>query len=194
MSAKQTPTDDVAPPKKKGSKLLIILSIVLGIVLAAGAGAAGAYFLTQPAPEEAAAAEEQAAPKEAEKPAKKAKKTAKKEAEPSAFVVLEPFVTNLLPVTPGDDDKYVQTTISLEVDGPAAEGFVKENIHRIRSILTMSLSSHTPADLATPKGKLALASELKDAFNEALTEAAREKPDVPDNPVLNVLFDALLIQ
>ncbi|MDD2883470.1 MAG: flagellar basal body-associated FliL family protein [Dechloromonas sp.] len=175
-----------APPKKSKKLLIIIVAVVLLLVIGGGAAA---FFLLK-GDDEHADEEEVAA--ETEKPAKK--KDKKKEEHPPVFVNMEAFTVNLVPET---GDQYLQVILSVELEGPEAEAELKAHLPKIRNDVTLLLSSKKASELLPKEGKEALAVEIQDAINSAISPPKKNKRGemvAPDGPVHAVLFTSFIIQ
>ena len=172
-------------PKKSKKLLIIILALVLLVVLAGG----GAAVLLLKKGSDHAEDDEDAV--ETTKPKKKEKKG--KEAHP-VFVNLEPFTVNLVPEA---GDQYLQVTLSIEFEDPAAEAEAKLHMPKIRNNVTLLLSGKKASELLTKEGKQKLAEELKETINDVLEPPKTNKKGekIPsEGPAKDVLFTSFIIQ
>ncbi|MDR3158060.1 MAG: flagellar basal body-associated FliL family protein [Zoogloeaceae bacterium] len=130
---------------------------------------------------------------------------------PPIFVALDPFTVNLARTpqdsggmtadgkerppslaAPDDGDRYMQATISLEVESPGADAAIKARMPRIRNNVTLIMSGKTASELMTSEGKKALAREIRDDVNRVVNPPAKGKK--ANGPVVDVLFTAFIIQ
>lgn len=164
-------SDNEAAEAKPKSKLLLIV-LILVIVLGAG-GAAAWYFLVF----KAAAA----APAHGAKPAAPVAEAAA----PPVFLPMEAFTVNL---QPEDGERFLQTTLTLQVSNQEQVEIIKTYLPHVRSRLLLLLSSKKPSEILTVEGKNKLAQEIIDIFKQ---------PFVPQGPTVNVssvLFTSFVVQ
>jgi flagellar FliL protein len=165
---KKSADNEAAEAKPKSRLLLIVLILV--ILLGAG-GAAAWYFLVFKAAPAAHGAKPAAA--------------VVAEAAPPVFLPLEAFTVNL---QPEDGERFLQTTLTLQVSNPEQVEVVKTYLPHVRSRLLLLLSSKKPSEILTVDGKNKLAQEIIEIF---------KKPFVPQGPtvnVLSVLFTSFVVQ
>jgi flagellar FliL protein len=164
-TAAQAAPVGAAPKSRK--KLLIIL-IVVAVLLLAGGGAA-LYFIKAKQAAELDLEEDDFG----DEPRAKAKANRRDLTVVPVFVPLELFTINL---ADREADRYVQLTISLEVDDEKAAEMVKSFMPVIRNSILMSLSYKTSAELLERDGKAKLAAELRKEISKAL---GLEVPETP---------------
>lgn len=160
--------NDAAEGKPKSRLLLIVLILV--IVLGAGGAAAWYFLVFKAAP--AALGTKSAAPVAAA-------------AAPPVFLPLEAFTVNL---QPEDGERFLQTTLTLQVSNQEQVDIIKTYLPYVRSHLLLLLSSKKPSEILTVDGKNKLAQEIIDIFKQ---------PFVPQGPtvnVLSVLFTSFVVQ
>jgi flagellar basal body-associated protein FliL len=87
----------------------------------------------------------------------------------SNTIKLDPFVVNLAAY-----DKFLQTTITLQLDTPEVGEKVKSMMPKIKHVIIVTLSSKEADSLRTSEGKKALISELKTKINKAINGKANE--------------------
>ncbi|MFZ6672527.1 flagellar basal body-associated protein FliL [Undibacterium sp. Xuan67W] len=129
-----------AAPAGKSKKKLIIM-IAAGVLVLAGVGGGAAIFLSK----------KNAASKEKEHKAEPAKAP--------VFLALEPFTVNL---QSENGDKYLQVTMTLQVQDEEQVNLIKANNAQVRSRLLMLLSSKQASEILTSEGKEQLAGEIVD--------------------------------
>lgn len=163
-------SDNEAAEAKPKSKLMLII-LILVIVLGAG-GAAAWYFLVFKAAPPAAHGAKPAAP-------------VAEVAAPPVFLPMEAFTVNL---QPEDGERFLQTTLTLQVSNQEQVEVIKTYLPHVRSRLLLLLSSKKPSEILTVEGKNKLAQEIIDIFKQ---------PFVPQGPtvnVLSVLFTSFVVQ
>jgi flagellar FliL protein len=95
---------------------------------------------------------------------------------------LEPFTVNL-----AGFERYLQTTISLQVQSPEISAKIKEWMPKVRHEMIMILSSKESSEIQSLQGKQELISKIKETINQALK--AKEHDGVSD-----VFFETFVIQ
>ena len=199
MSAK--PADSAAATEKPKSKKMLM--IVIGAIVLLGGGAGGTWFFLNKK-NHAAGHEEVAA---VEEPAKDAK---------PSFLALENMVVNL--ADPGGE-RVAQVGITLELESDKSVERIKQLAPKIRSGLLMLVSQRTSEEMLGRDGKEKLAIDVMNEVSRTLGyEVDEPKPrkaakvakadddeeeapvrkksrrNVPQSPVLGVLFSAFIIQ
>jgi flagellar FliL protein len=154
---------DTAPKKGKG-KLFAIIGIVVALLLGGG----GTWFFLSKKPAGEHAAEEHKAPPK--KP---------------TFTPMETFTVNL---RGNDQERFLQTTISLETSDKVAEDAIKAQMPSIRNRVLLLLSSKDAAELLTREGKEKLATEIGTEIRKNLDGPA------PNRGLEQVLFSHFVIQ
>lgn len=161
-----------APAEGKPKSRLLLIVLILIVVLGAG-GAAAWYFLVFKAAEPAA----HAAAKPAAAPVA--------EAAPPVFLPMETFTVNL---QSEDGERFLQTTLTLQLPNQEQVELIKTYLPHVRSRLLLLLSSKKPSEILTIDGKNKLAQEIIDALKQ---------PFVPNGPSVNVssvLFTSFVVQ
>ena len=203
---------EITAKKPVGKKKLII--VLASVLLLGGGGGGGAWFMLKD--NQSADGETQA------KPVKKEVKHATKDA-PPVFLPLEPFVVNLRNQSAQGNDQFLQTNLTLRVDGPGVADEIKQHMPEVRSRVLMLLSNKTSLELLTPEGKTKLAESIRvevtavvdpDAVKPAEPPKIRKESDEPgqksdsgeaaveaeepqspeDYKVKSVLFTSFIIQ
>ena len=159
--AEPAETADAAPAGKSKKKLFVVIGAV--VVLLGGGGAA-AWFLTRSSPP----------PGDAKFEAPKA----------PVFLPLETFTVNLQ----GDEQKYLQTDITLQMADEAQVDTFKQQMPRVRSRLLALLSSKHAAELVSPENKKKLTQEIMAQLNQPFY------PHGKPQQVVDVLFTTFVIQ
>ncbi|MFZ6709039.1 flagellar basal body-associated protein FliL [Undibacterium sp. TC9W] len=154
-----------APAGKSKKKLLIIIAAVVVLLVAAGGGAA--FFLTKKAP----------ANKEKEHKAEPAKAP--------VFLALEPFTVNL---QSSDGDKYLQISMTLQVQDEEQVNLIKENMPQVRSRLLLLLSSKDASEILSSEGKEKLVNDIIEKVAQPFT--AKGEPQ----KVSGVFFTSFVVQ
>jgi flagellar FliL protein len=163
-----------ATPQKKNRKLIPILIAVL--VLLAGSGG-GVWWFVKHSSAEAADGED--------KSASDGKKGDDKKPAP-VFVTLEPFTVNL---QDEDASRYLQVGIVFEVGANETAEAIKQQMPVIRNGILLLLSNKHAQEIATLKGKQALADEIIAATRKPLTNLPE-----PTRGVQGVYFASFVIQ
>ena len=164
------------PAKKRSKRLpLVIVSIVL-LLLAGGGGAGAWYFMKDGDSASAGTA--------ADKGKAKGKDTAKQR-KPPVFVNLEPFTVNL---AFEGSDRYLQTTIVLQMSDDRAAEAMKAYMPLIRNRVLMLLSSKRPSEIEPYEGKQKLVTEIVAAAREMVPGST------PEHGATGALFSSLVIQ
>jgi flagellar FliL protein len=199
MAAKEEIAPAVAAPKK-GKKLLLIV-VTLGVVVLLAAVLVLWLLFSGVGREDG---------DEDEDAQEVASGTA---GTPTISVALDPFTVNLARTSQNSDrtaasdkdqeqqtnlaqiddgDRYMQATISLEVDSLDADAAIKGRMPRIRNNVILIMSGKTAAELMTREGKAALAKEIKDDINRIINPPKKGKKAT--GPVVDVLFSSFIIQ
>lgn len=175
--SKATVDQDGSAPKSKKLLLLIVALVVVVLI-----GAAAAFFLLSNHGDEDD--EDDAPVKEKTKPKKKG------DSKMPIFLYLDPpFTVNL---AQDQGEQFLQVSISLRVEDPAADPIIKALTPQIRNNVLRTLSSKKAVDLYTVEGKDQLAEELKREVNMIIDPP--RKGAEPDGPVEAVLFTSFIIQ
>ncbi len=154
-----------APAGKSKKKLLIIIAGIVLLLVAGGGGAA--FFLMK----------KNSGSKEKEHKAEPAKVP--------VFMPLEPFTVNLQSET---GDKYLQVTMSLQVEDAAQTEVIKANLPQVKSRILLLLSSKDAAEILTNEGKEKLIEEIVDRINQPFVpKGERQK-------VMSVFFTSFVVQ
>ncbi|MDR1849247.1 MAG: flagellar basal body-associated FliL family protein, partial [Zoogloeaceae bacterium] len=92
------------------------------------------------------------------------------------------------------ENGFMQAEISLQVEGPEADDYLKSLMPRIRNDITLIMSDKQASDLASKEGKVKLAAEVRDAINLIAGPPWRNKDRPPEGPVIEVLFESIITQ
>jgi flagellar FliL protein len=163
--AKAAPEGGEAAPAKSKKKLIII--IVAAVLVLAGVGGGAAFFLSK----------KNSASKEKEHKAEPAKAP--------VFLPMEPFTVNL---QSEGGDKYLQATMTLEVENEEQATLIKANMPQVRSRLLLLLSSKEAADILTNEGKEKLVEEIIEKVSQPFT------PKGEPQKVSGVYFTSFVVQ
>lgn len=101
------------------------------------------------------------------------------------FVVIEPFVVNLMSETSGD--QFLQIAMTLQVPNQETADAIKLFMPQVRSRLLMVLSSKKASELLSNDGKKALTEEIIDQLGEPF--ASGKGPNITD-----VFYTSFVIQ
>ncbi|MFZ6753145.1 flagellar basal body-associated protein FliL [Undibacterium sp. Dicai25W] len=164
--AKAAPEHGDAAPAGKSKKKLIII-IAAAVLLLAGVGGGAAIFLSK----------KHSANKEKEQKVEPAKA--------AAFLPLEPFTVNL---QSEGGDKYLQVTMTLEVEGEEQANLIKANMPQVRSRLLLLLSSKEASEIISVEGKEKLVQEIIEKVSQPF--AAKAEPQ----KIGAVYFTSFVIQ
>jgi flagellar FliL protein len=170
MASKKPVMEEVLEdaPKKKGKMMLLI---IIAVVLLLLGGGAAYYFLVMSKPADEHAEEE----------------VVKEKPEVVVFLPLEPFTVNL--VTADDRDaQFLQVAINLKLSEDADGQMIKKHMPEVRNRILMVLTSKSPADINSEKGKRALLDEISAELRKPLTK----KESVEH--LTAVLFTSFIIQ
>ena len=162
----------VVPPAKGSKKKKIIIAIIV-IVLLGVAGGTAAYFLGQKDPN-----------------TKNAKKSAEKVV-PAVFLPLDSFTVNL---QSENGDKYLQTSITLQLKNEEQINYYKANMPQLRSRVILLLSSKSSDELLTNDGKLKLIDEIIKKVELPYNKGELSPEEVEEHKVLGVDFTSFMIQ
>ncbi|MFZ6872729.1 flagellar basal body-associated protein FliL [Undibacterium sp. Di27W] len=163
--AKAAEASDAPPAGKSKKKLLIIIAAVVFLLVAAGGGAA--LFLSK----------KSAAGKEKEHKAEPAKAP--------VFLALEPFTVNL---QSDGGDKYLQISMTLQVQDEEQVTLIKANMPQVRSRLLLLLSSKDSTEILSAEGKEKLVSDIIEKVAQPFT--AKGEPQ----KVSGVFFTSFVVQ
>ncbi|MDE2428281.1 MAG: flagellar basal body-associated protein FliL [Burkholderiales bacterium] len=164
--AKAAPEQAEAAPAVKSKKKLIII-IAIAVLVLAGIGGGAAIFLSK------------------KNSANKDKEHKSEPAKAPVFMALEPFVVNL---QSDGGDKYLQVTMTLQVQDDEQVNIIKANMPQVRSRLLLLLSSKEAADILSASGKEKLVSDIIDRVNQPFT--AKGEPQ----KVSGVFFTSFVVQ
>jgi len=164
--AKAAPDSGEAAPAGKSKKKLIII-IAVATLLLAGVGGGAAFFLSK----------KNSAGKEKEHKTEPAKAP--------VFLPMEPFTVNL---QSDSGDKYLQVTMTLEVESEEQVTLIKANMPQVRSRLLLLLSSKEAADILSNEGKEKLVEEIIEKISQPFT--AKGEPQ----KISGVYFTSFVVQ
>ncbi len=154
-----------APAGKSKKKLLIIIAAVVVLLVAAGGGAA--IFLSK----------KSSANKEKEHKAEPAKAP--------VFLALEPFTVNL---QSDNGDKYLQISMTLQVQDEEQVNLIKANMPQVRSRLLLLLSSKDSTEILSSEGKEKLVNDIIEKVAQPFT------PKGEPQKVSGVFFTSFVVQ
>lgn len=170
------PPDDSGAPKKKSRKLLFIIIGVVALLLIAVVVIV-VLLMKSPPPDEHA---KEAAPK----PVEVAPVV-------PVFERLETFTVNLLP---DKGEQYLQTEITLEIEGGEHVTRLKSLMPRVRNQINLILAGKKASEVMPKEGKEALAAEIRTDVNAIIAPPKDAAPAAPGGPVMAVLFTSFIIQ
>ena len=165
--AKEAVSEGSPQPAKKGGPLKLLIPAAIGAVLALG-GAGGGYFYARKAPDHVA-------PSVPDKVVRKV----------MVYLPMETFTVNL---RDGDQERYLQATINLEVAEAKIADSLKEQMPSIRNRVLLLLSSKGAEDLMKREGKEKLATEIAEELRKTLEGTS------PSKGLEQVLFSHFVIQ
>ena len=154
-----------APAGKSKKKLLIIIGAVVFLLVAAGGGAA--FFLTK------------------KSSANKEKEHKEEPAKAPVFLALEPFTVNL---QSDGGDKYLQITMTLQVQSEEQVNLIKANMPQVRSRLLLLLSSKDASEILSAEGKEKLVNEIIEKVAQPFV------PKGEPQKVSGVFFTSFVVQ
>lgn len=161
--AKPAANAEAAPAGKSKKKLIIM--IAAGVLILAGVGGGAAIFLSKKNhPDKEHKAEPAKAP---------------------VFLPLEAFTVNLQSDT---GDKYLQISMTLQVQDEEQVNLIKANMPQVRSRLLMLLSSKDAAELLSVEGKDKLVEDIVDQVKHPFT------PKGEPQKVSGVFFTSFIVQ
>ncbi|MFZ6658640.1 flagellar basal body-associated protein FliL [Undibacterium sp. TJN19] len=163
--AKAPETGDAPPAGKSKKKLLIIIAAAVFLLVAVGGAAA--IFLSKKG----------SATKEKEHKAEPAKAP--------VFLALEPFTVNL---QSDNGDKYLQISMTLQVQDEEQVNSIKANMPQVRSRLLLLLSSKDAAEILSAEGKEKLVTEIIEKVAQPFV--AKGEPQ----KVSGVFFTSFVVQ
>ncbi|MFZ6767019.1 flagellar basal body-associated protein FliL [Undibacterium sp. Di26W] len=160
-----TETSDAPPAGKSKKKLLIMIAVAVFLLVAVGGGAA--ILLSKKG----------ATNKEKEHKAEPAKAP--------VFLALEPFTVNL---QSDGGDKYLQISMTLQVQDEEQVNLIKANMPQVRSRLLLLLSSKDATEILSGEGKEKLVNEVIEKVS--LPFVAKGEPQ----KVSGVFFTSFVVQ
>lgn len=163
--AKPAASADAAPAGKSKKKLIIIIAV--GVLLLAAIGGGAAVFLSKKSHPD------------------KEKEHKSEPAKAPSFLPLEAFTVNLQSDT---GDKYLQISMTMQVEDEAQVNLIKANMPQVRSRLLMLLSSKDATELLSAEGKEKLVDEIVEQVKLPFT------PKGEPQKVSGVFFTAFIIQ
>src|SRR5450830_357307 len=164
--AKAAPAHGEAAPAGKSKKKLIII-IAAAVLVLAGVGGGAAFFLSKKHSGSKEKEEKVEAPKV------------------SAFLPMEPFTVNL---QSDAGDKYLQVTMTLEVEGEEQANLIKANMPQVRSRLLLLLSSKDASEIITADGKKNWYKKLNEKVSQPFA------PKGESQKVSGVYFTSFVVQ
>ncbi|MBC3934923.1 flagellar basal body-associated protein FliL [Undibacterium rugosum] len=163
--AKAAPEHGEPAAGGKSKKKLIII-IAAAVVLLAGVGGGAAFFLSK-------------------KSAGKEKEHKVEVAKPPVFLPMEPFTVNL---QSNEGDKYLQVSMTLQVEGQEQADLIKANMPQVRSRLLLLLSSKEASEIISTEGKEKLVEEIVEKTSQPFT------PKGEPQKVGGVFFTSFVVQ
>lgn len=159
-----TDSGDAPPAGKSKKKLLIMIAAAVFLLVAAGGGALVMMKKGSPSKEKEHKAEPAKAP---------------------VFLALEPFTVNL---QSDGGDKYLQISMTLQVQDEEQVNLIKANMPQIRSRLLLLLSSKDATEILSGEGKEKLVNEIIEKVSQPFT--AKGEPQ----KVSGVFFTSFVVQ
>lgn len=186
MAEKETHGDESSEPKK--SKLPLIIIIVLLVVILVGGGIAAFLMLGGghggDANATAATAHEESADHGADEGDHKKAKKEHGKGDPTEIGPMFPMTQFIVNLMSDSGQRYLKTTMSLELSAPEMAEEVEKKKDPIRNIVLNVLTSKTYEDISNPKGKDDLRLEIIDKVNEIMK----------DGEIKNVYFTDFVVQ
>ncbi|MBC3870257.1 flagellar basal body-associated protein FliL [Undibacterium oligocarboniphilum] len=156
---------EAAPTGKSKKKLIIIVTAVVVLLAAAGGGAA--FFLSK------------------KNSTSKDKEHKSEPAKAPVFLSMEPFTVNL---QSDGGDKYLQVTMTLQVESDEQSTIIKANMPQVRSRLLLLLSSKEAGEIISTEGKDKLVEEIIEKINQPFS------PKGEPQKVTGVFFTSFVVQ
>lgn len=163
--AKPAAHAETAPAGKSKKKLIIM--IAAGVFLLAGIGGGAAFFLSK------------------KNHPDKDKEHKSEPAKAPVFLPLESFTVNL---QSDSGDKYLQVSMTMQVQDEEQANLIKANMPQVRSRLLMLLSSKDAAELLSVEGKDKLVKDIIDQVKLPFT------PKGEPQKVNDVFFTSFIVQ
>ena len=110
---------------------------------------------------------------------------------PPVFLALENFVVNL---QSDNNDKYLQTAITLQVKDEEQVAYYKANMPQLRSRILLLLSSKEASDLLSNEGKTKLADEISEQVGLPYNKDEMSAKEAEEHKVSGVFFTSFMIQ
>jgi flagellar FliL protein len=164
--ATAAPAAPVGAAPKSRKKLLIILIVVAVLLMAVGGGALYVIKAQQ-------ASDQEVEDWETDEPRASARPNRRDLNVAPVFVELDLFTVNL---ADRESDRYLQASISLEVDDAKAAERLKSFMPLIRNSILVTMSYKTSTELLERDGKAKLAVELRKEISKALGLEVPEDP------------------
>ncbi len=195
-TAKISATEPPTPaPAKRGGKLLIIILLIAVFILILVIGGVAALLMMKKGP--SASANHESASAAAPAPAPFLFTSAVDLSKPPVFVQLDPFTVNLR-AREGEDNRYLQTDITLRVNdqktADALKGWMPEIRNRINRILTSKSISDIQNDLSHEKVQNEILRELNTMFGVPPPPPEVPLAQAPLGPIQGVLFISFIVQ
>jgi flagellar FliL protein len=164
--ATAAPAAPVGAAPKSRKKLLIILIVVAVLLMAVGGGALYVIKAQQ-------ASDQEAEDWETDEPRASAQSNRRDLNVAPVFFELDLFTVNL---ADRESDRYLQASISLEVEDAKAAERLKSFMPLIRNSILVTMSYKTSTELLERDGKAKLAVELRKEISKALGLEVPEDP------------------
>ena len=155
--------DDVVPVARSKKKIIVLGSIALLVVLLIGAGVV--LFIS--------------------KKSSSHKEHKVEPAKPTVFLPLESFTVNL---QSDNGDKFLQISMTLQVQDEEQVNLIKTNMPQVRSRLLMLLSSKDAEEILTSDGKKKLINEIVAQVKMPFT------PKGEPQKISDVFFTSFVVQ
>ncbi|MES2037583.1 MAG: flagellar basal body-associated protein FliL [Pseudomonadota bacterium] len=163
--AKAAEASDAPAAGKSKKKLLIIIAAVVFLLVAVGGGAA--IFLSKKAS------------------SSKEKEHKSEPAKAPVFLALEAFTVNL---QSENGDKYLQISMTLQVQDEEQVTLIKANMPQVRSRLLLLLSSKDSTEILSSEGKEKLVNEIIEKVAQPFT------PKGEPQKISGVFFTSFVVQ
>jgi len=186
----------VSAPAKRSNKLLLIILLIAVFILIVVIGGVAALIMMKKGSNGNTAANRESAPAAAPAPAPFLT-SAIDLSKPPVFVQLDPFTVNLR-AREGEDNRYLQTDITLRVNdqktADALKGWTPEIRNRINRILTSKSISDIQNDLSHEKVQNEILKELNTMFGVPPPPPEVKLVQTQQGPVQGVLFMSFIVQ
>ncbi|MDR1855196.1 MAG: flagellar basal body-associated FliL family protein [Azoarcus sp.] len=189
----EPPATEAAAPKRSGKLLLIVVLILVLVLLLAVVGVGALLVLKKGGGNNHESSEAAAAV--APPPPVAAAPSAVDLTKPPVFAALDPFTVNLRSAD-GEDSRYLQAVIALQVQDQITADALKGWMPRIRDRITLLLASKLPAEALNPENREEIAKEIMVQLNTLLgvPPPPPGSQTVAVGPIQAVLFNSFIVQ